>query len=113
MSSPLETSRMGLHPLIIVDVKSTRNIENGFKPLIIVDVKSTRSIENGFIPLDYCGCYKSTRNKNWIRPFDECQLWMSSLPATSIMGLHPLIIVDVKSTCNIDNGFTPFDYCGC
>jgi len=24
-----------------------------------------------------------------------------------------LIIVDVKSTRNIENGFTPFDYCGC
>ena len=30
MSSLLETSRMGLHLFLMVDVKSTRNIKNGF-----------------------------------------------------------------------------------
>ena len=29
-------------------------------------------------------------------------MWMSSLPSTSRIGFHPLIIVDVKSTKNID-----------
>ena len=43
--------------LINVDVKSTRNIENGLLSLIIVDVKCTRNIENGFTPFDYCGCH--------------------------------------------------------
>ena len=61
MSRLLEISRMGLQPLIILDVKSSRNIKNGFKPF------------------DYCGCYKPTKNKNWIRPSDECEKWMSSL----------------------------------
>ena len=60
-------------------------------------------------------------------------MWMSSLLKKSSMGLHPLIIVDVKSLlekrigldpsmsakcgCQVylqhDNGFTPFDKCGC
>ena len=67
---------MGLHPLIIVDVKSTRNKNwirpfdeckmwitslpatsiMGLQPLIIVDVKSTININNGFTAFDYCGC---------------------------------------------------------
>ena len=53
--------------LIIVDVKTIRNpliqsvdikstIKNNFNPLIIVDVKSAINIENGFIPIDYRGC---------------------------------------------------------
>ena len=36
-------------------------------------------------------------------------MWMSSLPATLRIGLHPLISVDVKSTTNIKNGIRPFD----
>ena len=85
MSSLLEISRIGLLPLIIVDVKSTRNIKNRFTPFdYIVDVKSTRNIENGFTPFDYCGCH-------------------ACLPATSLMGLHPLNSLDVKSIRNIKN----------
>ena len=82
---------MALHHLIIVDVKSTRNIRMALHHLIIVDVKSTRNIKNGFTPLLFNVDVKSTRNKDWIRPFDECRMWMSSLlPATSRIGIHPL-----------------------
>jgi len=62
MSSLLEISGMGLHPLIIVDVKSTRNIKNGctyiVHPLIIVDVKSLLETKIGLDPLmsAKCGC---------------------------------------------------------
>ena len=49
--------------------------------------------------------------RKWV--YTLCYWWMSSLPETSRMGLHPLLLVDVKSTRNIKNGFTPFDYCGC
>ncbi len=32
-----------------------------------------------------------------------------NLPATSTMGVHPLICVGVKSNRNIKNGFTPMN----
>ena len=77
--------------------------------LIIVDVKSTRNNENGFTHFDYFRCSKSNRyNMNGIRPFDECKIWMSSLPGTS-----SLISVDVKSTSNNDNESKPFDSSRC
>ena len=63
MSSQLETSRMGLHHLISVDVKSTRNNENGITPSNYCNCKkSTRKNDNGITPVNYCKCKKSTRN---------------------------------------------------
>ena len=58
MSSLLETSRMGLHPLIIVDVKSTRTTILGLQPLIIIDVKSLLETRIGLDPImsSKCGC---------------------------------------------------------
>ena len=54
----IETTRMGLHPLIIVDVKSTRTTRMGLQPLIIVDVKSLLETRIGLDPLmsSKCGC---------------------------------------------------------
>ena len=46
--------------------------------------------------------FKSLFKQNGVRPFNKCGMWMSSLPATSRIGFHPLIIGDVKSTRNID-----------
>jgi len=53
----------------------------------------------------------TTVNKNGFTPFanEECQ---SLLQSTS-MGLHPLLMVDVKSTTVNEYGFTPFSHGRC
>ena len=67
-----QSTKVGLHPLIMVDVTLTVN-ENGLKPFV-----------NG-------GCQSQ---REWVQPFVNggCQ----SPPQLTRMGLHPLIMVDVK-----------------
>ena len=69
LSSLLETSRMGLHHLINVDVfvKSTRNIKNGFT--INVDVMSTRK-QGEWV---YTTCLMWMK-QGLDRPFYECEI---------------------------------------
>ena len=64
----------------------------------------------GFTPFDYCGC-QVYQKKDW--GYTLILLWISSLIETSRIGLHTLIIVDIKSYRNIEGWFTPFDYCKC
>ena len=82
MSSLLETSRMGLHPIWLVWISSQlETYRMGLHQSINVDVKSTRNNENGITP--------------WLHPMINVNV--KSLLETTIMESHPLIIVNVKS----------------
>ena len=51
---------------------------------------------------------KSLRN-----PTENFCIFSRNVSFAGNPSLHPLIIENVKSTRNIKNGLTPFDYCGC
>ena len=84
--SLLQSTRMGLHPLVMVDVKVCYSQQEWFTPFLVVDV-------NGFTPFANGRC--------------------QSLLLSTRMGSHPLLMVDVKSGTVNKNGFTPFANGGC
>ena len=79
----------------------------GLHPLLIVDFQVCFSQREWVQTLFYCKISKSIlqSTRMGLHPFanGECQ----SLPQLTRMGLYPSLMLDVKSTGNIENEFTP------
>ena len=92
----LQSTRMGSHPLLMVDVKVYYSQQEWVHILLLmVDVKVYYSQQKWVHALCYWKMSKSTTvNKNGFTPFaiGRCQ----SLLQTTSMGSHPLLMVDVK-----------------